>query len=65
MGLSEEDFKKKRTKEDVDFFFLFIANSLNCFCILQIKGIFNAIGLTYKIGKFEAIFQRAKDIVKK
>lgn len=43
MGLTEEDFKKKRTKEDI-------------------KGIFNAIGLTYKIGKFEAIFQRAQII---
>ena len=43
LGISENDFRKLRTRD-------------------EIKGMFDAIGFTYKIGKFNAMYNKAKEM---
>ena len=53
MGLSEEDFAMLRPKAEVFDYLHYYS---------KIKNIFEAIGIKYGIGKFEAIFSQAKRI---
>lgn len=53
MGLSKEDFEKLRPKNEVIQIVIYFS---------KIKNIFEAIGIKYGVGKFEAIFSYAKRI---
>ena len=57
MGLSKEDFNALRPKKEVNE--KLFKNSKKA----QIKEIFEATGIKYKIGKFEGIYKRAIEIV--